>query len=153
MPDKALHRLESYQSGGSIGGCDDDIGVTTSDVNNANAGGAIRNSAPHPLLSQFSLIGQVDDDDEEAILENNGSHFNQRTRLRQWYMMYHRRFTILQCFFLLLALIGAYVGTGIIGKKRPSSTTASSEETSCPIQSSYFVSSDIMELKNSSSGE
>ena len=129
-----LQRLESYQSGGSAGGIDDSLNQPTSS-----------SSCKRSLFAQFSLIGNSDDEEDTSI-EN---FTNQKRRKFHWYwcMMHYQRLSLAIVLFLCIIAILMRVST------KNKQYTDIREPMSCPIQSSYSVSSDIMDLKNSSTGE
>lgn len=173
MPDRSLHRLESYQSGGSVSGGgevgDGDIDIVVNDHNDASAsvGGTEERSnggiVPR-LFTQFSLIGDTDvnDDGEEVMTETSyrfGTHRSRRWR--RWLMtnFWRTAIVLLMLCFTLFAVTKIRVGKTARkkdhGKASPSITskTTTSEHKTCPIRQSYLVSSEIMGLKNTSTGE
>ena len=153
MAERSLQRLESYQSGGSVGGGDDDSDGAARAAASKTGDGMHSSSThitPPPLHAQFSLIGQVDDDDEAAVTE-----YDDRTRrsmfgasCRHWFMLYCRRFglAIVLCILVLMGVLN--MGSGKHGTKSTSPTFRQ-----CPIQSRYSISPDIMQLRNTSSSE
>jgi len=170
MPDRSLHRLESYQSGGTVGGdADDDanggdsVSLRVANNGEENVGGTDDrrssrniNGRARTLFAQFSLIGEASDDDDEEPLNE---HHNGARWLRHWRrLICHRIYATaaLLCFIILLfaylTLVGKNGSHRTDGASAPTSTSDQNFMT-CPVQSSYSVSSDIMELKNSSTGE
>ena len=140
MPNKTIQRLESYQSGGSICDTDDD----GNDDRNRVGGGVT------PLVHQFSLIGQVDDNGEENVARfwwNCG--YYQIQRWCAWCMPYQRRLAIMAS----LCIIIIFIISPILGSTISGTASNSDDDLSCPIHSSYSVSTDVMKLKESSTGE
>lgn len=140
MPNKTIQRLESYQSGGSICDTDDD---GNDDRNRVGSGGVA------PLVHQFSLIGQVDDNGDENVARFWNCGYDRIQRWCAWWCMtYQRRLAIMASLCIIIIFISPILGSTISG-------TASTvdDNLSCPIHSSYSVSTDVMKLKESSTGE
>ncbi|KAL7553322.1 hypothetical protein ACHAWF_016603 [Thalassiosira exigua] len=164
----ALHRLESYQSGGSVGGGVDagsgrddgsaaasDADVPASDV---PAPDADANPAPppprRPLLSQFSLIGRADSGVDDVGGGGGGSRWS-RSPLRRWRFDASGRGRTAAAMIVLALLSGSalLLRTSPSPSSGPSTSKEDGEEggrSSCPARSSRFVSSEVMALKNSS---
>ena len=154
-----LHRLESYQSGtiGGSNGGDDNSNERPFDANRTPSSSV--GVTVQPLMKRkFSLVGDgLDSGDIEEVMEGDAHYIlgHQGRLWRQWHM-YHRRILLivsLLCFGLLLLTLVVLAMSSISRIEKGSPASTSSEQITCPIQSSYFVSADIMELRNSSTGE
>ncbi|KAL7499582.1 hypothetical protein ACHAWT_007195 [Skeletonema menzelii] len=117
MAGHELHRLESYQSGGSIG-CNDTKEETTK-------------VGSTPILhAQFSLIGQSSDDGSDG-----GETFKS--------VFAHQKLVlpIAVCVCIIL-IVATSVSFGHFSQEN------SLEQESCPIQTSFGVSQDVMKVEN-----
>lgn len=94
---------------------------------------------PH-LINQFSHIG--DEEDEIATAQDNQSSI-----LLCCHRAHRKGFTAVCLGLIVIALFGLNV------YRVRSPVATSSQYKSCPIQESYFVSSELMGLKNSCTGE
>jgi len=123
-----LQRLESYQSGGSIG----------NDTKEEIAKGG----SSRVLHAQFSLIGQSSDDGSEDI---EGESFERSTKkcytIVQEKLVLSIAFSII-CIILIVASLFSF---------RNISQDKSFEQKSCPIETSFGVSQDLMKLENTQS--
>ena len=184
MNNRPLHRLESYQSGGSVhlglGGDDivgdgdrensaainvveDDNAPSERPPSTSRSGGRMM---PH-LFAQFSLIGDdSSDDDDDDGMENGNIHYLLPDAIQRRCRKFSRAILILGvavvlalATFLLMGLSRTNSSSVATNHNGTISSTESSEQSeykkykSCPIQSSYSVSSDLMGLKSSSAGE
>ena len=136
-----LQRLESYQS--DAGGADGSLNQPPS-----SSSPSIKNSK-RSLFAQFSLIGDNNDDEEDTSIEENLTNQARRKGCWMiWYIiMHYKRLGSAIVLFLCMAIF-IWVST-----KNKHTDIKEHNDMSCPIQSSYSVSSDIMNLKNSSTGE
>ena len=136
-----LQRLESYQSDAG-GGAGDSL-------NQPSSSSSIKTSK-RSLFAQFSLIGDNDYDEEDTSIEENLTNPARRKGCWLWcIMMHYKRLGLAIVLFLCMAIILMWVST----KNKQTTDIKEHNNMSCPIQSSYSVSSDIMNLKNSSTGE
>jgi gamma-glutamyltranspeptidase len=122
-----IHRLESYQSGGSsVGGVEAKRETTK--------GGP-------SLHAQFSLIGESSDDGSEG-----GETFERSAR--HWCIVAHPKLVLSFAFVCIL------IAASSLSLFRKVSQENSSEQKACTIQTSYgAVSQDVMKLENTSSIE
>lgn len=171
-----LHRLESYQSGPiHIGGSGNDhVGGTAvvprdinnndGNVNSTNVVGRDRRPPPASarlvMQTQFSLVGSSDDYDsieKQHYLEDESNFYFIVASLKRCWR--HILFVFVERKILVLVIVSSFVLSlpvimAVKSKHGQTSTPASSvNNMTCPIQSSYSVSADIMELKKSSTGE
>ena len=187
MNNRPLHRLESYQSGGSVhlglGGDDivgdgdrensaainvveDDHAPSERPPSTSRSGGSMM---PH-LFAQFSLIGDdSSDDDDDDGMENGNIHYLLPDAIQRRCRKFSRAILVLGAAVVLGLILATFLFMGLSRTSSNSSSsidgsdstnhnhdgTISSTEkyNSCPIQSSYSVSSELMGLKNSSTGE
>eukprot|EP00984_Skeletonema_dohrnii_P023122 scaffold12205_cov115-Skeletonema_dohrnii-CCMP3373.AAC.7 len=127
-----IHRLESYQSGGSF------VGNDTKEETTKVASG----SGSKPVLhAQFSLIGQSSDDGSEG-----GEIFERSTNK---YCAFAREKLVLSIAFCVCIILIVASSSSI----RNISQEKTLEQKSCPIQSSFGVSQDLMKLENTHSIE
>lgn len=130
MARQELHRLESYQSGGSVGGNDT--------KEESTKGGSSR-----VLRAQFSLIGQSSDEGYEG-LEGEGEAFERSTKKCFAFAQDKLMLSIAFCMFIILIAASSFSFRNISQDK-------SLEHESCPIEASYGVSQDVMKLENTQS--
>lgn len=144
MPGDNIVLHSSYQSGGGSSG----VGATQpGDENNDdidNIGRNNDNDTLRPsLLAQFSLIGDPDDNTGDDV----GLSFH---RCFYWCIHYRKLGIAIGILFAIILMAMHANTTPTADAPTPSS---SEQIMSCPIKSSYSVTPDVMELKNSSTGK
>ena len=167
MPGRELQRLDSYQKGDGVGaaaadddlsaGIDDGVVAVVPDGTSAppSSGGTdpARPAPPPSLLAQFSLVGHADDVNDPNLAA--GAGLMERRAAAAWWARLAAAgvgFIALMAVLVILSgpsneADGSTAGDG--GTSTPPSSPA------CPANGrySYSVSPEIMELKNSSTGE
>ncbi len=127
MARHALDRLESYQSGGSVGGNDTKEAST-------------KVGSSRVLHAQFSLIGQSSDDGSEGI---EGEAFERSTNKCLTFAQGKSMLSIAFCICITLIAVSFSF--------RNISHDNSLGQKSCPIETSLGVSQDVMKLENTQS--
>lgn len=119
-----LYRLESYQSGGSVAGNDTKEEST-------------KEGSSRVLHAQFSLIGQSSDDGSEGT---EGESFERSTKKCCAFAHDKLVLFIAYCVCIILIVASSFSYRNI-------SQDNSFEHKSCPIQTSFGVSQDVMKLE------
>ena len=120
MAGHELHRLESYQSGGSIGG--NETKEETTKVGST------------PVLhSQFSLIGRSSDDGSER-----GDTFERSAKKFCAFPHPQQKLVLAFCLCIYILIVAVSFSFGKFSQEK------SLEQNSCPIQTSFGVTQDVM---------